>query len=171
MTLVVYGCDPGTSNPGSALLRRAESGWEILRLPVLSSLEDLLAEFLFIAQSPELHPSVVSFESVAWSLHAKNSDKGHGSGRILESVGAVRLFAKLLGVEPKEITPAEWRKKVTGSGRATKEQARVAVQRRVSGWPPGKIGLNRSDAACIALAGGAGAALQQSIANHMRGAS
>ena len=171
MTLVVYGHDPGTKNPGSALLRRAGNVWEVLRVPVLSSLDDLLGELHFILQSPELRPSVVSVESVAWSLHAANTGKGHGSGRILESVGAVRLFAKLLGVPVTEFAPVQWRKKVTGSGKATKEQARAIVERTVANLPPRKLGLNRSDAICIALAGGKHAAFQQNIANLMRGAS
>lgn len=172
MTVISLGIDPGTANPASALLRRNNGGaWEVLRLPVLHSLEELNDELLAILNGPrEIRPTVVSFESVAWSLHAKAGESGHGSGRILESVGAVRMFAKVLGLVPMEFTPASWRKDATGSGNSTKEQARSIVQRRVTGWPKGKIGLNRSDAACIALAGGFHAYRQLEIRSLMGGA-
>ncbi len=171
MSLIAYGCDPGTSSPGSALIRRVGSAWEILRLPVLSSLDDLLAELREILLLPkELRPTVVGYESVAWSLHAKNTGKGHGSGRILEAVGAVRLFASVLDVPAVELAPVTWRRQSVGSPRATKEQVRTALKRRVTGWPAREVSLNRSDAIAIAIAGGSAAAGQLAIQSMLRGA-
>lgn len=152
--MIALGIDPGTSNPGLALIERKGSSWFILRLPVLGSLDALNAELSSIARSDAL-PSVVAFEDVAFSLHAKDPSirRGQGSGRILEAVGAARLFASMIGIEPVGVSPITWRKLAAGSGRASKEQARAIAQRRVQGWPARQVSTNRSDAVCIALAG------------------
>lgn len=149
--MIVLGLDPGTSGIGLATLSRTGQQWTILRLPVLHSLDELVQELAAIHHSG-LEVGVCCVETVAWSLHAK--DQGHGSGRILESVGALRAFAGIHRIPIVEVAPATWRKLATGSGRSTKEQCRAALARRVQGWPKGTIGLNRSDAVAIAMCAG-----------------
>lgn len=146
----VLGLDPGTANPGLALIERHAQRWTILRLPVLRSLDELLDELATIHHGGlDVHTCCV--ESVAWSVHA--GAQGNGSGRILESVGALRVFARLRRVPVVEVGAQQWRKVVTGSAKATKEQCRAALTLRVGGWPPGRVSTNRSDAVAIALAG------------------
>ena len=148
------GIDPGTSSPGLSWVRMVGSSIELVELPVIHSLEELVTTLAEWADSLNTSPNhrVVAVESVAWSLHASAS--GNGSGRILESVGAARMFAEFASARFFTIAPATWRKAVTGSGKATKEQTREMLKRRVIGWPSGAVGLGRSDATAIAIAGG-----------------
>jgi Holliday junction resolvasome RuvABC endonuclease subunit len=154
--MIVVGVDPGTANPGAALLRSNQSArWrvELVELPILKSLDDLLAWLEIVGDSCNsgTERRVVAIESVAWSLGVK--EQGHGSGRILESVGAAKMLAKMIGAQVVEVAPITWRKCVTGNGRSTKEQARAVMARNLLGWPNGVVGLNRSDAVAIAIAG------------------
>lgn len=158
--MIVIGIDPGTSNVAACALRRnmnARWGFELAELPVLHSLDDL-AKWLRDCGLPwlvnsELGKRVVAVESVAWSAHA-GEGHGHGSGRILESVGMARMFAAMVHAQLVEVAPATWRKSIAGSGRATKEQVRTVLSKTVNGWPKGVVGLNRSDAMAIAITGG-----------------
>ena len=148
---VALGIDPGSSNPGSALLGRSDQRWTVMRLPVLKSLDDLAQELAEIHHlGIEVHACCV--EDVAWSLHAK--EQGHGSGKILDAVGQARVFAAIHRIPLLTVTGAQWRRVATGSSRATKESAREVVSRRVLGWPKGRVSKNRSDAAAIAMCGG-----------------
>lgn len=49
--MIALGLDPGTSNPGLALLSRSATGWSLLRLPILKSLDDLLSELSWLQHS------------------------------------------------------------------------------------------------------------------------
>lgn len=150
----LIGIDPGISNPGLAWIRGNALGFELVELPVLHSLEELIKTLGDWTNSMNNSTArrVVAVESVAWGLHSGES--GHGSGRILEAVGAARMFAEIVDARLATVAPSTWRKVVTGSGKATKEQVREVLARRVKGWPKGIVGLNRSDAAAIAVAGG-----------------
>lgn len=152
----LIGIDPGTSNPGLAWIRGNALGFELVELPVLHSLEELIKTLGEWADSMNNSTArrmrMVAVESVAWGLHSGES--GHGSGRILEAVGAARMFAEFVNARLVTIAPSTWRKAVTGSGKATKEQVRDVLARRVKGWPKGTVGLNRSDAVAIAVTGG-----------------
>lgn len=150
----LIGIDPGTSNPGLAWVSGNALGFELVELPVLHSLEELIKTLGDWADSMNSSTArrMVAVESVAWGLHSGES--GHGSGRILEAVGAARMFAEIVDARLVTIAPSTWRKAVTGSGKTTKEQAREVLRRRVKGWPKGVVGLNRSDAVAIAIAGG-----------------
>jgi Holliday junction resolvasome RuvABC endonuclease subunit len=81
---------------------------------------------------------------------------GYGSMKLLECVGAAKMFALMHRVPLVQIAPNTWRKAVTGSGKATKEQCRQVLRRTVVGFPK-EAGLDRSDACAIAIAGAMGA--------------
>lgn len=150
MSFHAFGIDPGTSNPGLAWVTINSGHLELVELPVLRSLDELVKTLAAWAKVPKPRSSV-AVESVAWGLHSGRS--GNGSGRILESVGAARMFAEIIGAQYVTVAPSTWRKTVTGSGKKTKEQVRQELSKRVTGWPAGKVGLNRSDAVAIAIAG------------------
>ncbi len=156
MSAFALGIDPGVSNPGLALLERVGPRWGIVRLPVLHSLDDLAAELTCIRDAGHRIATVV-VEDVSFSLHSKdpNIKRGGGSGRIVEAVGMARLFAKMQDAALMELAPTTWRKRACGNGRATKAQVRTFLKHRVDGWPPGVVGLNRSDAIALAISGGA----------------
>lgn len=143
--MIILGLDPGTANPGLAIVERDRVGWRLVNNPVLHGLDELNDALANLG-----HVDCCSIESVAWSLHAKR--QGYGSGRILESVGAVRAFAMQRRIPCVTVDPKSWRKHVTGSGRATKEQAREALRRFVRGMPK-RLSTNRSDAIAVAIAG------------------
>lgn len=155
--MIVLGLDPGTTNPGLALLRLNARGWSVLRLPAINTQEKLWEELgVIIKLPPSQRPQIIGFESVAWTLHVgadrENKVKhGHGSGRILESVGALRLVAATMGVSPTEVHPNTWRRRIAGYHRASKEQVREILQRTVKDWPTRAVSTNRSDAAAVAI--------------------
>lgn len=156
MSFISLGLDPGSSRPGLALVDRSSlREWAILRLPVLHSLDEL-AEELATIHHLGIQVDVCCVEDVAWSLHAKDPEirRGGGSGLIIDAVGQVRLFAAIRRIPFLTVTAAQWRKVVTGTSRATKEQVRDVLQRRVCGWPRAKVSLNSSDAVAIAMCGG-----------------
>lgn len=159
--MILLGLDPGTRNPGLALLRRKPRigghpvgvfRYELLRSPVLNSLEDLYAELAFIHANPELHPSIVGIEGVAWANHVKK--QGFGSGKILTSVGAVELFAVLVGAVRHHVQPQAWRRAV---GVPTSGKVDAAVKRVASalieGWKPASSS-HRTEAALIGVVAG-----------------
>jgi Holliday junction resolvasome RuvABC endonuclease subunit len=150
--------DPGVSNPGLAVVERSPRGWNLLHLPVLKCLDDLFDELSEVRKRWDIN--CVSYESVAWSTqgHLKNAKtKVHQNAKsqlILLSVGAVQFFAREQRVPCIEVEGKRWRKAITGNGRASKEDARDMIKRQIlAGWPKREVGLNRSDAACIAVAG------------------
>jgi Holliday junction resolvasome RuvABC endonuclease subunit len=147
--VICIGHDPGTRNPGLAVVQRVARGWKIIHLPVITSVEQLLEELTEIGQSVDVR--CVSSEAVAWSLHRKS--QGYGSGGILRSVGAVELFARQLRIPFVTVAPNTWRKRITGNGRASKQQVRACLSRTVKNWPLRMPSLNRSDAVAIAIAG------------------
>lgn len=152
---VSVGLDPGTKNPALCTARYERQRWNILRLPVLHSLDELNEELVAIHESG-LEVDVCCYEAVAWSLHGDGVKHGHGSGRILEAVGALKLFAQLKRIPAKGVAPQTWRVRAAGSAKATKEQVRKVLKLRVTGWPPGPVSLNRSDAVAITICGAPG---------------
>lgn len=154
--MICLGLDPGTSNPGLAVVERSARSWHLLHLPVLHSFDELLAELALVGQRWDIR--CASFEEVAWSVQGKHQGgavhQNASSGGVLMAVGAVRLFAAFRRIPCIGVHPNSWRKAITGSGKATKEQARLAVRQQIAtGWPNGTVGLNRSDACCVAIAG------------------
>lgn len=150
MTFYSLGIDPGTTHVAAARLKRDSSGWSLVDSPVLNSLDDLL-DYLVATSRDELH--CVCVEDISWLGAAKGGGHGHGSTEIVRAVGAAQLFARQLRVPFVEVRPQTWRKRVSGSGRATKEQVREWVRRVVRGVPE-RFGLDRSDAVAIALSAG-----------------
>ena len=151
MTFRVLGCDPGVTNPGAAVLERDAQGWRLVESPTLRSLEQF---FGYLVQIGRVELRCVCVEDLTW-LGAVRANDGHGSAQIVRVVGAAQLFAAQRRIPFVEVRPQAWRKRIAGSGRATKEQVRKALRRLVSGVPE-RFGLNRSDAAAIALAGALG---------------
>jgi Holliday junction resolvasome RuvABC endonuclease subunit len=68
-------------------------------------------------------------------------------------VGAVELFARQLRIPFVTVAGTTWRERITGNGRASKEQVREILSRTVKNWPHRMPSLNRSDAVAIAIAG------------------
>lgn len=149
--MLILGLDPGTARPAVALVARDARGWHLMESPVLKSLDDL---YSWLATAPDVE--CVACESVSWQFTSgarqRGTKHGFGSADILRAVGAAQLFAKQRRVPFVELPPQTWRKRVSGSGKATKEQVREWVRRVVRGVPE-RFGLDRSDALAIALAG------------------
>lgn len=143
----ICGIDPGVTSPGLAVLRRERGRWVYVDSPVLHSLEELADH---MQRAPWV--KLVACESVTSSVHWAGKTQGFGSARILEAVGMARYLAVQVQCPFVEVHPMAWRKSVTGSGKATKAQCRRALGALVVGWPKG-AGLNRCDAACVAIAG------------------
>jgi Holliday junction resolvasome RuvABC endonuclease subunit len=156
----ILGIDPGTSNPGLALINYDNSGlfhtpWRIFDSPICKSLDDLYTEMIAKAA---LGIDCVAVENVdASTFHSKN---GCGSGLILKAVGAAELLAKTLNVPIISVASNTWRKAITGNGRASKEDVAKALRLLCRGWPtmkngePKDISKNRTDAMAIAITGG-----------------
>ena len=144
--MICLGLDPGTSNPGLCIIVRMSDGWHLCHRPVLHSLEDLEYELAHLG-----HVDCCAYEDVAWALHRKR--QGCGSGRILESVGIIKMFAAMRRIPCVQVAPNQWRKRVAGTAKASKRQVREVLSRTVHGWPKRQMSLNRSDAIAIAIAG------------------
>ncbi len=72
-----------------------------------------------------------------------------------EARGAILLALALSGVSVREITPAEIKRIVTGSGAAGKEQVRHMVRALLGASAPARLALDAADATAAALALGA----------------
>lgn len=151
---VVLGLDPGSANPGLAAIVKCGSKWHVEHLPVLKSLDALAHALEELESAYGSKITICAYESIAWSGWRKK--QGHGSGRIVESIGMLRLTASRVGAKLVEVWPNQWRKTIAGSAKATKKQVRQVLYQRVTGVPTG-CGLNRSDAIAIAITGAIGA--------------
>ena len=149
MTFRCLGIDPGTTSVAAAIVARDAAGWRFVDSPTLSSLDGLMSYLVDISRD-ELH--CVCVEDLTWIGATRRHRQECGSVEILRSVGAAQLFAKQLRIPFVEVRPQSWRKRIVGSGKATKQQVRTALMRIVSGMPE-RMGLNRSDAVAVAVAG------------------
>lgn len=144
--------DPGTSNIGMAIVTRSGRRWKLLHSPVLHSLSDL-GDALLAAGQQGYQIATIGVERVAWAhIGAAGKIGGHGSSEIARSVGMAELFAKIVDARFIEIAPISWRKRITGSGKSTKEDAR-RVLRLICDDIPKVFGTNRSDATALAISG------------------
>lgn len=102
----------------------------------------------------------LAVEDVGGAVHGAQKSRGATTtDRRLSAVGdGWLLLAGALGLPYSLVLPAEWRKAVTGTTRCEKEDVRDALVRLV-GMPP-KAALHSSDAAAIAIAGGARLSLE-----------
>jgi Holliday junction resolvasome RuvABC endonuclease subunit len=149
VSFVILGADPGVSNPALALVERLGVGWRFIASPVLHSDDEAIA---WICDQPlqSMGLRCIAVEDIRWSFAAEGH--GRGSGDLPELVGALRLLARQLRIPIVRVRPQTWRSAVGGSAKATKQQVREWVRRQVSGLPA-TLGLNRSDAIAIAIAG------------------
>ena len=129
--MIVLGVDPGTQVTGYGVLRGEGPGSATLvecgvirttardALPVrLREIHDGITDIL-----TRHRPEVVSVEDVFYSRNVRTTvTLGHARGVIL-------LAAEQHGVRVHEITPAEIKKAVVGSGAGTKEQVQFMVTR------------------------------------------
>lgn len=148
----ILGVDPGTTNAAVSVVARDAAGWHLLWSPVLHNLDEFMS---WLATAPDV--DCVACEDVSWQFTSgarrRGTEHGFGSADMLRAVGAAQLFAKQHRIPFVEVMPVVWRKRVSGSGKATKEQVREWVRRVVRGVPE-RFGLDRSDAVAIALSAG-----------------
>ena len=165
----VLGIDPGSRITGYGCIDTAGSAPSLIEAGVfrlgessvplpqrLSVLQDDLSDAI-----RRLSPDLVAVESVfshtSWPAAALV---------MAHARGVVLLLAQRAGVELAEIPPAEIKKAVTGSGRASKAQVRAAVEHALSPGAP-LSPADVSDALAAALAAPARAAHAARV--HSRG--
>jgi crossover junction endodeoxyribonuclease RuvC len=129
--VIVLGVDPGTQVTGYGVVRGENASSMSLiecgvirtqaRDPLPARLREIHAG---IVELLERHrPSVLSVEDIFYSRNVRTTvTLGHARGVIL-------LAAEQHDVRVHEITPAEIKKSVTGTGAATKEQVQFMVTR------------------------------------------
>lgn len=144
--MIYLGLDPGKSHPGLGVIERTAAGWFYLDAPILKSLNDLYDALNVWRGRVQL----ACYERQDWAPGA-NVGHGFGSGEVQKSVGALEAWARAERIPLVGVMPVTWRKRVTGNGRCTKQDARRFLQRVLKGMPK-VIGLNRSDALAIAFA-------------------
>jgi crossover junction endodeoxyribonuclease RuvC len=130
---VILGVDPGTAVTGFGVVRRdARGGVELLECGVVrtrasATLSDRLRDiFEGVSEVIERHsPVAVAVEGVFYAKNVRTAVVlGHARGVIL-------LAAAMRGVEVAEYPPTEIKTAVAGTGKATKEQVGLMVQRHL----------------------------------------
>lgn len=142
--MICLGIDPGVTNIGMALMERRVNGWRILDLPPTLN---LCQAFDYLCLSS------LQLNMIAYERQFAQAKHGHGSMMLRDIIGAARYVARSKKIPCIEVSPQTWRKAISGSGKSTKEQCRDWLKRRVLNFPTGIVGLNRSDAICIAITG------------------
>ena len=150
----IVGIDPGTKNPGVALLERNSYGWSVVSMPKLKGDSELCAWFEDHMRTPPVNLKLVSVENVenvaAWNI--AHDQQAWGAPKMLECIGMARLFAKFHGVGCSLVMPNTMRKQVLGRALGTKEEMKALLSKYVRFWPE-HCNLNQSDAAAVALTG------------------
>jgi crossover junction endodeoxyribonuclease RuvC len=152
--VICFGIDPGSRRTGWGAVRMEGSRLIFLDCGVIAaSLEEGLAARLadiyasLTAALREQAPDRVFLESI---FHHKSAKSALILG---QARGVALLAAAQTGRELGEVSPAEVKKAVTGSGRAEKEQVQEMV--RILLGLPQRAQADASDALAIAIAGAA----------------
>lgn len=131
--MIILGIDPGTAVTGYGVVARNGDGAIVLRecgvirtqsrAPLPERLRDIYNGVLEVMDRHD--PAVVAVEGVFFSKNARTAVVlGHARGAIL-------VAASLREAEVAEYPPAEVKSAVAGTGRATKEQVGLMVQRHL----------------------------------------
>lgn len=154
--MLAFGIDPGSRKTGFGAVRvegsrliHVASG--VIRVDEDAPLSDRLAEIFerLTTLLAEVGPERVFLESV---FHHKSAQSALVLG---QARGVALLAAARTGRPVGEVSPAEVKKAVTGSGRATKEQVQEMV--RVLLGMQDKAPSDAADALAVAVAGAASA--------------
>jgi crossover junction endodeoxyribonuclease RuvC len=154
----ILGIDPGSRVIGFALMEakkpvpRSPKDWLVVDIGVVRTSVDLamparICEIhdVFFDLVGELRPTMVGIEKAFHGINPSSSLKlSEARGALISAVGRHRTPVR-------EITPAEMKRLVAGSGTATKEQVYQALQ-AIMGFNKGKLPLDASDALGIAFA-------------------
>lgn len=153
MTFQVLGLDPGTRNAGLAVVQRERRGWSLIYSPVLNSFDDLLQALAHVWLAFDVQ--CASMEDVSWSFLKHKRAAASGSVGMSLSIGAVQMLAAMKRISCQKVATSTFRKMIAGSGKATSENVRTALERQwiASGWPKGAVSTHRSDAIAIAISG------------------
>ncbi len=154
--MISFGIDPGSRRCGWGAVevdgsRLTSRGHGVIRLPEASELSARLA-ILFEQLGEvveEVAPDRIFLESV---FHQKNAQSALILG---QARGVALLVAARSGRPVGEVSPAEVKKAVTGSGRATKDQVQEMV--RVLLGLPERAPSDAADALSVAIAGASAA--------------
>lgn len=153
--MIAVGIDPGTSNPGLAVIERTGGleRWQLRMSPVVTSLDELCncLRGIYLAIPLQL-VRVVSVEALSWLQAASKIEHGNKSYQILRAVGAAQMFSGMCRASFIEVPPQTWRKCIGLPKGASKVAARNMLYKLVDDMPA-KLSLNRSDAIAIAIAG------------------
>jgi len=148
---VILGIDPGTANPGVAVVKRDVAGkWFLLHSPILKSEDEFLKEIATIQRQFVLQG--IACEAVGNAGAFKDVKQTGAAARI---VGA-EWIAKFLGIQLRVpctlVAPSTWRLALTGSGKSTKKDVHRVIRLMVDGVPP-LCSEHRLEAMAIAIAG------------------
>jgi crossover junction endodeoxyribonuclease RuvC len=128
---VVLGIDPGTAVTGYGVVRRGADGavslveCGVIRTEARAALADRLRDIHvgMLEVIERTRPAAVAVEGVFYAKNVRTSViLGHARGAVL-------LAASLRGLAVAEYPPAEVKSAVVGTGRATKDQVGLMVQR------------------------------------------
>jgi crossover junction endodeoxyribonuclease RuvC len=127
------GIDPGLCRTGYALLERAPAGPRLLEGGVISSTASrTLAERVHEIGSG-LREVIAEFRPEAMAIEQVFSHAGHPKTAVLmaHARGAILFAASDAKLPVVHYTPRQIKRLLTGSGKATKEQVQLAIQREL----------------------------------------
>jgi crossover junction endodeoxyribonuclease RuvC len=155
MVQTVLGVDPGTQRAGWALVGRDSSGgavhvasgtWVLgdSRRPVSNRLYRLRREMLELLQS--FRPEMLALESAFFGKNARSAL------RLGEARGVVLVTAQEHGLSLLELPPSVVKRRIAGTGSASKEQVARLVSAQLELQEPITC-TDQSDAVAVALCG------------------
>lgn len=126
--MIVLGLDPGIDRLGWAIIRETEEGIELVHYGLITTdkSRDSAARFAEIAidlqQLIHTHePDIVYIEKLFFSINAKTAML------IAEARGVLKVTTALENLEIKELHPMQLKKKIVGTGKATKKEIQAAI--------------------------------------------
>lgn len=128
------GIDPGLCRTGYALLERAPSGPRLLEGGVISSTASLTLAQRVHEIGAGLREVIAEFLPEAMAIEQVFSHPGRPKTAILlaHARGAILFAAADAELPIVHYTPRQVKRLLTGSGKATKEQVQLAIQRELA---------------------------------------
>jgi crossover junction endodeoxyribonuclease RuvC len=127
------GIDPGLNRTGYALLERTPTGPRLLEGGVIRSTEKRTLADRVHEIGDGVRDVLREFRPEALAIEQVFSHPGHPKTAVLmaHARGAILFAAKDAGLPVVHYTPKQIKRLLTGSGKATKEQVQLAIQREL----------------------------------------
>lgn len=127
------GIDPGLNRTGYALLERTANGPRLLEGGIVGSTQSKSLAERVHEIGDGLRDVLREFRPEAMAIEQVFSHAGHPKTAVLmaHARGAILFAASDAGVPIVHYTPRQVKKLLTGSGKATKEQVQLAIQREL----------------------------------------